>query len=65
MRPKKSLTGDSSERVDTRVLQVIYRVEDAALPVYVGQLMDVFIEASHNKGGKEDKPVAAPPSPAP
>src|SRR5215211_1371160 len=25
--PKKSLTGDSTERVDTRVLQVIYRVE--------------------------------------
>jgi len=26
--PKKSLTGDSTERVDTRVLQVIYRVKD-------------------------------------
>jgi len=44
--PKKSLTGDSTERVDTRVLQVIYRVEDDTLPLFVGQQMDVFIEAS-------------------
>jgi len=44
--PKKSLTGESTERVDTRVLQVIYRVENEALPLFVGQQMDVFIEAS-------------------
>src|SRR5260221_1333310 len=45
--PKKSLTGDSTERVDTRVLQVIYRVEDDTLPLFVGQQMDVFIEGSN------------------
>jgi multidrug efflux pump subunit AcrA (membrane-fusion protein) len=45
--PKKSLTGDSTERVDTRVLQVIYRVEDDALPLFVGQQMDVFIDGSN------------------
>lgn len=42
--PKVSLTGSSTERVDTRVLQVIYslkRPED--LPLYVGQQVDVFI----------------------
>ena len=44
--PKKSLTGDSTERVDTRVLQVIYRVDNEALPLFVGQQMDVFIEAA-------------------
>jgi multidrug resistance efflux pump len=44
--PKKSLTGDSTERVDTRVLQVIYRIEDDALPLFVGQQMDVFIDAT-------------------
>jgi hypothetical protein len=44
--PKKSLTGDSSERVDTRVLQVIYRVENDTLPLFVGQQMEVFIEAA-------------------
>jgi len=43
--PKKSLTGDSTERVDTRVLQVIYRVDNDALRLFVGQQMDVFIEA--------------------
>ena len=42
--PKKSLTGDSIERVDTRVLQVIYRIESENLPVFAGQQMDVFIE---------------------
>ena len=47
--PKKSLTGDSTERVDTRVLQVIYRVEDDALPLFVGQQMDVFIDGSDLK----------------
>jgi len=41
--PKKNLTGDSSERVDTRVLEVIYALERNA-PVYAGQQMDVFIE---------------------
>ncbi len=43
--PKRSLTGESTERVDTRVLQVIFRFRKDALPVYVGQLMDVFIES--------------------
>ncbi len=43
--PKKSLTGDSTERVDTRVLQVIYRVKDQNAPLHVGQQMDVYIEA--------------------
>lgn len=42
--PKKSLTGDSTERVDTRVLQVIYQVEGDTVPLYVGQQLDVFIE---------------------
>jgi HlyD family secretion protein len=43
--PKKSLTGDTTERVDTRVLQVLYRFNRGDLPVYVGQQMDVCIEA--------------------
>ena len=44
--PKKSLTGGSNERVDTRVLQALYAFERGDLPVFVGQQMDVFIEAS-------------------
>jgi len=47
--PKRSLTGDSTERVDTRVLQVIYRVERSELPLFVGQQLDVFIEAEPEK----------------
>lgn len=41
--PKKSLTGDSLERVDTRVLQVVYKMDPPRFPVYVGQQVDVFI----------------------
>jgi HlyD family secretion protein len=43
--PKTALTGDSAERTDTRVLQVIYSFDQAAMPVYVGQQVDVFIQA--------------------
>ena len=42
--PKRSLTGDSAERVDTRVMQVIYSFKREALNVHPGQLMDVYIE---------------------
>src|SRR5262249_56943898 len=34
--PKKSLTGDSTERVDTRVLQAIYRFTEPSGSLYVG-----------------------------
>lgn len=44
--PKRSLSGDSTERVDTRVLQVVYQVLDQSVPLFVGQQMDVFIEAT-------------------
>ncbi len=44
--PKISLTGSSTERVDTRVLQVIYSLtRPLEPPLYVGQQVDVFIEA--------------------
>ena len=43
--PKTSLTGGTTERVDTRVLDVVYSFHRADLPIYVGDLMDVFIEA--------------------
>jgi multidrug resistance efflux pump len=41
--PKKSLTGDNTERVDTRVLQVLYALDVEDRPIFVGQQMDVFI----------------------
>lgn len=50
--PKRSLTGDSLERVDTRVLQIIYEFDRPTFRVYVGQQVDVFIE----------RPAAASPT---
>jgi hypothetical protein len=47
--PKKSLTGSSFERVDTRVLQVVYAFDPKALSAYVGQQLDVFIEAEASR----------------
>jgi len=43
--PKRSLTGDSTERVDTRVLQVVYSFPRSAMIAFVGQQVDVRIEA--------------------
>jgi RND family efflux transporter MFP subunit len=42
---KRSLTGDIAERVDTRVLELVYSFDPAGLPVYIGQQVDVFIDA--------------------
>lgn len=44
--PKRSLTGESTERVDTRVLQAIYSFEKRDLPLFVGQQMDVYIKSA-------------------
>ena len=46
--PKRSLTGDAIERVDTRVLQVLYEIVTPAEPttLFVGQQMDVFIDVA-------------------
>jgi multidrug resistance efflux pump len=41
--PKRSLTGEVTERVDTRVLQVIYRFRGSSSSVFDGQQMDVYI----------------------
>jgi HlyD family secretion protein len=44
--PKRNLTGDNTERVDIRVLQVIYRFRPPDFPVYVGQQVEVFVDAA-------------------
>ncbi len=45
--PKQSLTGYNSERVDTRVLQVIYQLpEERPVELFVGQQMDVYLKAA-------------------
>jgi HlyD family secretion protein len=42
--PKIELSNQRQEKVDLRVLPVIFRFEKKAAPVYPGQLVDVFIE---------------------
>jgi multidrug resistance efflux pump len=46
--PKRNLTGDSTERVDTRVLQAIFALDPGAR-VWAGQQLDVFIDAGGAK----------------
>ncbi len=55
--PKKSLTGDNTERVDTRVLQVIYQFDPTTAEgrdrpsLFVGQQVEVFIKTSQAGSG--------------
>jgi len=42
--PKKNLSGSNDERVDIRVLQVIYEFNPPKFPVYVGQQVNVFLK---------------------
>ena len=50
--PKQSLTGYNSERVDTRVLQVLYELpEKRPVEVHVGQQMDVYLKATPDSTG--------------
>lgn len=58
--PKRSLTGDSTERVDMRVLQALYQFDRSRLPAYVGQQVDVFIEAPEFGESAPEKASAAP-----
>jgi len=56
--PKRSLTGESTERVDTRVMQVVYSYGRSDLSIFPGQLLDVFIEdlsAAPQDQGKSDR----------
>jgi len=58
--PKRSLTGDSQERVDTRVLQVIFAFDPGSMPVFVGQQVDVYIEDGSQASTAAPKTEAAP-----
>ncbi len=56
--PKVSLTGSSTERVDTRVLQVIYSFERPQdRPVYVGQQVDLFVKTEIPAVAAKVKPI--------
>jgi len=47
--PKKVMTGLPTERSDVRVLQIIYTFDKPSFPLYVGETMDVFIDADQSK----------------
>jgi multidrug resistance efflux pump len=52
--PKKSLTGANNERVDTRVLQALYRVCSDADRLFVGQQLDVFLDVAKKSGSDQE-----------
>ena len=54
--PKRSLTGQNTERVDTRVFQAIYSLQPSQNVLYVGQQVEVYIDA---KPGSDPKYFAA------
>ena len=70
--PKRSLTGDNSERVDTRVLQVVYALPDERpIDLFIGQQMDAYIESAEPPAGvsldtdlRRASPFPADPAPA-
>jgi HlyD family secretion protein len=59
--PKVLLTGDATQRTDTRVLQLVYSFDPGSLPVYVGQLTDVFIEAAAVTANTARTPIPTKP----
>lgn len=47
VQPKMQLSGSATELVDTRIMEVVYSIEPLAdAPLYVGQQLDVFVDAS-------------------
>lgn len=59
--PKTSLSGSSTEQVDTRVLQVIYSFKRADLrAAYVGQQVDAFIEVAALTSPVPEQTAASP-----
>lgn len=52
MVPKVSLSSASTERIDTRVLQLVYKFSKKDIPVFVGQILDVYIQAEPNGAGQ-------------
>jgi len=58
-RAKRFLSNAPGERTDTRVIEVLYRLEPGALPVQVGQMLDVFVAAAP-RGATGPLAVASP-----
>ena len=61
--PKTALVGTPTERVDSRVLQVVYSFDASALPAYVGQQMDVYIQTAQSAPTENAAPSLSGHSP--
>jgi multidrug efflux pump subunit AcrA (membrane-fusion protein) len=59
--PKRQLTNQASERVDVRVLQLVYALPESARSFTVGQQVDAFLPA--REAPAAPAAPAAPPSP--
>lgn len=44
---KQQLSGESTELIDTRIIEGVYRIEGDPQNIYIGQQLEVFIEAKH------------------
>jgi HlyD family secretion protein len=47
--PKRALSGFAEERVDTRVMQIIFRISSSPAGVLVGQQVDIFINEGESR----------------
>jgi multidrug efflux pump subunit AcrA (membrane-fusion protein) len=55
-RPKADITGANTERVDTRVIDVVFEMtQEPRFPIFPGQALDVFIEASSDQNREQNK----------
>lgn len=56
--PKRALSGFAQERVDTRVMQIIFKMEPTSNPILVGQQVDIYIEKGDSQTAMADQAVA-------
>jgi len=50
VQPKTQLSGNAAEQVDTRIMEVVYAINlQEEAPLYVGQQLDVFVDADGDK----------------
>lgn len=45
--PKQQLSGSNKDIVDTRIVEIVYKVEGEPKNVFIGQQLDVFIETKN------------------
>ncbi|MFC3908942.1 efflux RND transporter periplasmic adaptor subunit [Legionella dresdenensis] len=49
VKPKENLSGASKELVDTRILQLVFQIEQKNPPLFIGQQVDAYIESEKAK----------------